>query len=159
MPDTTTVPERPWYPTGTCRQFGSSGVTFRSEEAAEVGRVMDARVHVDVVTDRDREQQLEPIPPDAGSSVDRRHRERRHRLAHGAPRVATKCEEVVERRHSEHRGRRADVGSARERMQIERVVADRDVRTWFAAGARPTPNGRFDSVKSESSGIPAAIVI
>ena len=25
VPETTTVPARPWYPIGRCRQFGSSG--------------------------------------------------------------------------------------------------------------------------------------
>ena len=110
--------------------------TLRPEEPAEVRRVVDARVHVDVVAYGDGQLQLQLVAPHDEVGVDRGARHRADDLAHVAPRLAAAGEEVVEARLREDRRRCADVGARREREQIERVIADRHIGA--RSGSRST---------------------
>ena len=92
---------------GYVAPVGEQRLAFRPEQAAEVRRVVDAGIHVDVVPDRDRQQhlQLASLDDDVGIRVARGvvGDER----AHIAPRLRAEGEEVVEVRPAEHVGRNA----------------------------------------------------
>ena len=119
---------------GDVAPVGEQRLTFRPEQAAEVRRVVDARVHVDVVADRDGQQHLElaPVDDDVGIELAAPRTSATH-VAHVAPRLRSEREEVVEVRPAEHVGRHADVDARDERVQIDRVVADRDEGTRLPA--------------------------
>ena len=129
--------------------------------------MVDAGVHVDVVADRDRQQhlQLASLDDDVGIRVARGvvGDER----AHIAPRLRAEREEVVEVRPAEHVGRHAHVDVRDERVQIDRVIADRDERTRLPAAAPPDTErqvrerevgvGRdLDRARAHASEVPAS---
>ena len=106
------------------------------EQAAEIRRVVDACVHVDVVADLDREVHRQfdgrHEQPVVESVFDRAF----HLAADRVPCVSPEREEVVERIAREHLGRRTQVDTRSEREQVECVVTDRDVGTrWRRAPA------------------------
>ena len=134
--------------------------TLGPEEPSEVRRVVDPRVHVDVVAHGDGQLQLQLIAPHDEVSVDRRARHRADDLAHVRAHASRpRREEVIEARLREHRRRRADVG-ARSRRRADRARGRRSPRTPAVRSRRydRSPNGRFAIVKSESAGIPVSIV-